>query len=68
MITQDDWPESLLTLRAVGGMALSVMAMGVAAAGYFPPVAGAQLQEVIDGAAVANARRAAIPPRVLSDY
>jgi heavy metal translocating P-type ATPase len=53
---------------AVGGMALSLMGMLYAAAGYLPPVAGAVLQEVIDVVAVANALRVAWPPRQLSDY
>jgi hypothetical protein len=42
--------------------------MGVAAAGYLPPVAGAVLQEVIDVLAVVNALRMALPPRSLTDY
>jgi heavy metal translocating P-type ATPase len=53
---------------AVGGMALSVVGMLLAAAGYLPPVAGALAQEVIDVLAVANALRVAIPPKALSDY
>ena len=53
---------------AVGGMALSLVGMGVAAAGYLPPVSGAVLQELIDVAAVLNALRAAVPPRALTDY
>ncbi len=53
---------------AVGGMALSLIGMVVAAAGYLPPVAGAILQEVIDVAAVVNALRMALPPRSLTDY
>jgi heavy metal translocating P-type ATPase len=53
---------------AVGGMALSVVGMFVAAAGYLPPVAGAICQEVIDVLAVMNALRAALPPRSLSDF
>ncbi|HSG81509.1 MAG TPA: heavy metal translocating P-type ATPase [Gemmatimonadota bacterium] len=53
---------------AVGGMALSVIGMGFAAAGYLPPVAGAIAQEVIDLLAVLNALRVAIPPRTLTDY
>jgi cation transport ATPase len=52
---------------AVGGMALSLAGMGVAAAGYLPPVAGAVLQEVIDVLAVANALRVAFPPKTLAD-
>ncbi len=46
---------------AVGGMALSIIGMLIAAAGYLPPVAGALAQEVIDLAAVLNALRIALP-------
>ena len=53
---------------AVGGMALSVVAMLFAAAGYLPPVAGAITQEIIDVFAVANALRVAIAPGSLTDY
>jgi heavy metal translocating P-type ATPase len=53
---------------AVGGMALSLVGMAVAAAGYLPPVAGAVFQEVIDVVAVVNALRMALPPRSLTDY
>lgn len=53
---------------AVGGMALSVIGMAFAAAGYLPPVAGAITQEIIDVVAVLNALRVAIPPQTLSDY
>jgi heavy metal translocating P-type ATPase len=42
----------------LAGMAMSIAAMGVAAAGYLPPVAGAFLQEVIDLAVILNALRA----------
>jgi cation transport ATPase len=42
----------------VAGMALSLVAMGAAAAGLLPPVAGALLQEGIDVAVIANALRA----------
>jgi heavy metal translocating P-type ATPase len=42
----------------LAGMGLSIVAMGVAAAGYLPPVAGALLQEVIDLAVILNALRA----------
>jgi len=52
---------------AVGGMALSVIGMGFAAAGYVSPVNGAILQEVIDVLAVLNALRAALPPKVIHD-
>jgi heavy metal translocating P-type ATPase len=53
---------------AVGGMALSVGGMGLAAAGWLPPVQGAIAQEVIDVLAVLNALRAAWPPRQLTDF
>lgn len=53
---------------AVGGMALSLLGMAVAAAGYLPPVGGAVVQEVIDVLAVLNALRTAVPPRSLTDY
>jgi heavy metal translocating P-type ATPase len=53
---------------AVGGMALSVVGMALATAGYLPPVAGAVTQEVIDVLAVANALRAAVRPRKLTDF
>ena len=42
---------------AVGGMVLSFIGMGFAAAGYLPPVAGALLQEGIDILAILNALR-----------
>jgi P-type E1-E2 ATPase len=60
--------RSILLESAIGGMALSVVGMGIAAAGYLPPVYGAIMQEVIDVLAVANALRVAIPPKTLTDY
>ncbi len=45
----------------IAGMALSLVAMVVAAAGYLPPVAGALLQEAIDVAVILNALRALRP-------
>jgi heavy metal translocating P-type ATPase len=53
---------------AVGGMALSVVGMLVAAAGYLPPVSGAIMQEIIDVFAVLNALRVAVPPKQLMDF
>jgi heavy metal translocating P-type ATPase len=53
---------------AVGGMALSIVGMALAALGWLPPVAGALSQEVIDVLAVVNALRAAWLPRTLTDY
>ena len=46
----------------VAGMALSLIAMGFAAAGYLTPVAGAILQEGIDIAVILNALRALVRP------
>jgi heavy metal translocating P-type ATPase len=42
----------------LAGMALSLAAMGIAAVGYLPPVAGALTQEAIDLAVILNALRA----------
>jgi heavy metal translocating P-type ATPase len=53
---------------AIGGMTASVVAMLIAAAGHLHPVAGAIVQEVIDILAVANAVRAAWPPKSLTDF
>jgi P-type E1-E2 ATPase len=53
---------------AVGGMALSIGGMLLAAFGYLPPVAGAVMQEIIDVAAVLNALRMALPVQRLTDF
>jgi heavy metal translocating P-type ATPase len=42
----------------VAGMSISIAAMGVAAAGYLAPVAGALFQEAVDVAVILNALRA----------
>ena len=60
--------RAILLQSAIGGMALSLLGMGIAAAGYLPPVAGAITQEVIDVVAVVNALRVAFPPKTLTDY
>ena len=53
-----------IALQSVlAGMAMSVVAMGVAAAGWLPAVWGALLQEVIDLAVILNALRALSPGR-----
>lgn len=52
---------------AVGGMALSLVGMIVAAFGYIPPVAGAITQEVIDVLAILNSLRTIQKPAVISD-
>jgi heavy metal translocating P-type ATPase len=60
-----------IALQSIGvGMALSGMAMVVAAAGYLPPILGALLQEVIDVAVILNALRVLTgetAPRPLTD-
>jgi heavy metal translocating P-type ATPase len=53
---------------AIGGMALSMFGMFVAAAGYLPPVAGAVVQEVIDVVVILNALRMSLPPGRLTDF
>jgi heavy metal translocating P-type ATPase len=60
--------RSIVLQSAIGGMTLSLVGMGIAAAGYLPPVAGAIMQEVIDVIAVVNALRVAFPPRILTDF
>jgi heavy metal translocating P-type ATPase len=59
--------RGIVLQSALGGMALSVAGMLVAASGHLTPVAGALTQEVIDVLAVLNALRAAFPPRIISD-
>jgi len=59
--------RSIALQSAIGGMALSLVGMMFAAAGYLSPVAGAVCQEVIDIIAVLNTLRAAFPPKVISD-
>ena len=60
--------RSIALQSAIGGMALSILGMFFAAAGYLPPVAGAITQEVIDLFAILNAIRAALPPKSLIDF
>ncbi len=52
---------------ALGGMALSLAGMALAATGHLPPLAGAVGQEVIDLLAVLNAVRVALPQGPLAD-
>jgi heavy metal translocating P-type ATPase len=58
--------RSVALTSAVGGMALSLVAIAFAATGALTPVYGALFQEVIDLAAVLNALRAALPPKSIS--
>lgn len=60
--------RSIALQSAIGGMALSIVGMFLAAGGFLAPVAGALTQEFIDLAAVLNALRSAFEPRVLVDY
>jgi heavy metal translocating P-type ATPase len=53
--------RSIAMQSVIAGMAMSLAAMGVAAAGYLPPVAGAVLQEGIDVLVILNALRALRP-------
>ncbi len=62
-----DAMRRIVLQSAIGGMALSVVAMGFAAAGYVTPVAGALLQEAIDIVAIANALRLTWSRRVNTD-
>jgi cation transport ATPase len=59
--------RSIALQSAVGGMALSIVGMLAAAAGWLSPVEGALAQELIDVAAVLNALRAALPPAQIHD-
>ena len=48
-----------IALQSVtAGMGLSALAMGIAAIGFLPPIAGALTQEIIDVAVILNALRA----------
>jgi heavy metal translocating P-type ATPase len=60
--------RSIALQSAIGGIVLSMAGMVLAALGYLSPVSGAVAQEVIDVLAIANALRAAFPPKNLSDF
>jgi heavy metal translocating P-type ATPase len=63
-----DRMRTIALQSALGGMALSIVGMIVAAAGYLPALEGAIAQEVIDLLAVLNAVRVALPTRTMSDF
>ena len=63
-----DRMRTIALQSALGGMALSIVGMVVAAAGYLPALEGAIAQEVIDLLAVLNAVRVALPTRTMSDF
>jgi len=54
--------QRIATQSVLAGMAMSLVAMGAAAAGLLPAVWGALLQEAIDVAVILNALRALRPP------
>lgn len=53
---------------AIGGMILSLIGMGFAAAGMIPPALGAILQEVIDVLAIVNALRLTWQRKIETDF
>jgi len=53
---------------ALGGMTLSLLGMGAAAAGYLTPIQGALLQELIDLLSILNSLRMIVPVGPLSDF
>jgi heavy metal translocating P-type ATPase len=53
---------------AIGGIALSVIGMGLAVVGLLPPVAGAIAQEVIDVLAILNATRVGLTRKPMADF
>ncbi|MEQ9345583.1 MAG: heavy metal translocating P-type ATPase [Thalassospira sp.] len=57
----------ILLQSVIGGMVLSIVAMGFAAGGYITPVAGALLQEGIDVIAILNALRLALKHDIDAD-
>ncbi|MGB4057762.1 MAG: heavy metal translocating P-type ATPase [Alphaproteobacteria bacterium] len=59
--------RKIVLQSALGGMGLSIIAMGFAAGGHITPVAGALLQEAIDILAIANALRMTWQKRVVGD-
>lgn len=59
--------RSIALQSAIGGMALSLLGMLVAATGHLPALAGAVAQEIIDLGVVLNALRVALPAK-LTDF
>lgn len=53
---------------AIGGMVLSLIGMGFAAAGFITPVVGAILQEIIDIIAIINSLRLIWSHKIESDF
>ena len=63
-----DRMRTIALQSALGGMALSIIGMIAAAAGYLPALEGAVAQEIIDLLAVLNAVRVALPTQTMSDF
>jgi P-type E1-E2 ATPase len=59
--------RTIVLQSAIGGMVLSLIAMGFAAGGHITPVVGALLQEVIDVLAIVNALRMTWQKRIEAD-
>jgi heavy metal translocating P-type ATPase len=59
--------RTIAAQSAIGGMLLSLIGMGFAAAGFISPVMGAILQECIDILAIANALRLAFGSQIEID-
>lgn len=59
--------RNIAAQSAIGGMLLSIIGMGFAAAGFINPVMGAILQECIDILAIANALRLTVGTKIKID-
>lgn len=59
--------RSIALQSAIGGIALSLIGMGFAAAGYISPVQAALFQEFIDVLAITNALRLSLGKRIETD-
>ncbi len=59
--------KTIALQSALGGMALSIFGMSIAAFGFLPPIAGAITQEIIDVVAIMNSLRTIWKPAVMTD-
>lgn len=60
--------RKIILQSAIGGMTLSIIGMGFAAAGFISPVAGAILQEIIDIVAIMNSLRLIWGKKIRIDF
>lgn len=67
LIHISDAMRRIVLQSAIGGMTLSIIAMGFAAGGMITPVSGALLQEAIDILAIGNALRLGWGKRIEAD-